>query len=158
MQVNRHDEDRHARRIAVVVRDVLASASFDTLADLTEAVKARCASLRLKYSGDDISEAYRLIASNRALVGHAPRLVPPPAEPEPAAPPAEERQQAKARVAELVAATVKPMTERARGGRDDHAARVRKQAAAFRRSGALALEDLADRPRELAELAEDDPC
>lgn len=63
-----HDYDDNSRLIAKLVREVLASRPFDTLADLTDTVKARCASLHIPCSADDVSTAYRVIGSNRELV------------------------------------------------------------------------------------------
>jgi len=61
--------------VARVLRDVLASEPFDTLADLTDALKYRCARVRVKWTNDAISEAYRLVASNRPLVTRDVRVV-----------------------------------------------------------------------------------
>jgi hypothetical protein len=57
-----------SRLLAGLVRDVLRGQPFDTLADLTDALKYRCARLRIPWTPDAISEAYRLVASNRRLV------------------------------------------------------------------------------------------
>ena len=61
--------------VARVLRDVLASEPFDTLADLTDALKYRCARVRVRWTNDAISEAYRLVASNRPLVTRDVRVV-----------------------------------------------------------------------------------
>jgi head-tail adaptor len=66
---NAHTNDDHGRLIARIVRTLLASEHFDSLADLTEALKCRCARLRIRWTNDDINAAYRLIASNTPLPG-----------------------------------------------------------------------------------------
>lgn len=79
-----HDSPNQTRLIAKVIRELLASQSYGTLADLTSAVKARCARLRLKVSPDTLNGAYVLIASNTALVtaevveDESPVSLPPP--------------------------------------------------------------------------------
>jgi len=62
------------RRLAKIVRDVLSRETFDTMADLTDAVKFRCAVLRIPWSNDAINDAYRLVESNRPLVRPSPQL------------------------------------------------------------------------------------
>ena len=52
--------------LTAVVHDVLARGeTFDTLADLCEAVKCRAAQLRLPYDGDRITEAIAVIGRTR---------------------------------------------------------------------------------------------
>jgi hypothetical protein len=58
----------NARLLARIVRTVLASERFDSLADLTDALKYRCAQLRVPWTPHDITDAYRLIGSNTPLV------------------------------------------------------------------------------------------
>jgi hypothetical protein len=61
--------ESQARLLARLVRVLLARDHFDTLASLTDALKHECARLRIRASTDDITDAIRLIASNRALIG-----------------------------------------------------------------------------------------
>ena len=68
-----HDTGTKSRLLAKLVRALLQAESFDTLADLTEALKCRCAALRIAWTNDDIGHAYRLIASNTPLPGRLPR-------------------------------------------------------------------------------------
>ncbi len=87
-----HDHETKSRLLAKLVRELLASTAFETLADLTDALKARCSSLHITCTPADISEAYRVIASNRELAD-APKgvkrdPVSVPVVPEPAAIPA----------------------------------------------------------------------
>lgn len=74
-----HLEPRHGanpRMMARVVRTLLVDEDFGSLADLSAAVKDFCARKGIPYSADAITEAFRLIASNRELVAHpAPRRV-----------------------------------------------------------------------------------
>ncbi len=72
---NAHTNDDHGRLIARIIRTLLASEHFDSLADLTEALKCHCARLRIRWTNDDITAAYRLIASNTPLPGALPRRV-----------------------------------------------------------------------------------
>lgn len=78
MAENAHDFEARSRLLARIVRTLLASETFDSLPDLTEALKCRCARLRVTWTPDDITEAYRVIASNTTLPGEpvkAPRYV-----------------------------------------------------------------------------------
>jgi hypothetical protein len=56
------------RLLASLVRALLARENFDTVAGLTEALKAECGRLKIHWSNDDITAAYQLIESNRSLV------------------------------------------------------------------------------------------
>jgi hypothetical protein len=58
-----------ASTIAKVIHTLLAGEHFDSLADLTEALKWRLARLRMQWTNDDISTAYRLVATARRLPG-----------------------------------------------------------------------------------------
>jgi hypothetical protein len=70
-------QENTSRLLAKVVRDLLAT-SLATVADLTDALKSRCARLRIPITPDDINDAYRLVGSNTALVDEpAPADVPP---------------------------------------------------------------------------------
>ena len=73
-----HEHADRSRLLAKLVRSLLASEHFDSLSDLTDALKFRCARLRIDWTADDIGTAFRLIASNRRLPGlplAAPRRV-----------------------------------------------------------------------------------
>jgi hypothetical protein len=58
----------HGRLLAKLVRQLLAEQSFESLADLTDALKFKCARLRLSCQPAEVAEAYRFIESNRPLV------------------------------------------------------------------------------------------
>lgn len=59
--------DVPGRILAKIVRELLTHEQFETLADLTDALKCRCARLRVRWTPAEIAAAYRLIASNTAL-------------------------------------------------------------------------------------------
>ncbi len=61
-----------SRLIARIVREILKTESFDTLADLTEALKTRLGLLRIRWTNNEITDAYTLIETN------TPLLRPPP--------------------------------------------------------------------------------
>ena len=63
----KHDVETKGRLVAKLTRELLQRESFDGLPDLTEALKCRCARLRIRPSNDDINDAYRLIESNTPL-------------------------------------------------------------------------------------------
>jgi len=56
-----------SRLLAKLMRDVLRTEDFDTLADLVDVTKTRCARLRIRWTNDDLTRAMTLIASNRPL-------------------------------------------------------------------------------------------
>ena len=62
-----------SRLLAKLVRELLQGETFDSLADLTDVLKFRCARLKIRWTPDDISEAFRLIETNTPLV--RPRVV-----------------------------------------------------------------------------------
>lgn len=62
-----HDVNSPARLIAKVLRDVLAAESFDTYADLFDALKYRLARLRIRWTADDLTAAVALVESNRKV-------------------------------------------------------------------------------------------
>jgi hypothetical protein len=68
-----HDQrgptEPRGRLLARLVRILLARETFETLTDLTEALKCECARLKIRWTNDDISAGYRLIESNRPLPG-----------------------------------------------------------------------------------------
>jgi hypothetical protein len=80
-----HDVETQGRLLAKIVRELLKRDTCESLPDLTEALKCRCARLRIRWTNDGINDAYRLISSNTALPGDRPRvpvLVERPPEPE----------------------------------------------------------------------------
>lgn len=74
--------ENHSRLIAKLMRELLQTEVFDTLADLSDATKVRCARLRIRWSTDEVTHAMKVIASNRVLTGALPpvqrRPTPPP--------------------------------------------------------------------------------
>jgi hypothetical protein len=54
--------------LARLVQILMNREPFETLADLTEALKGECARLKIRWTNDAISDAYRLIESNRPLL------------------------------------------------------------------------------------------
>jgi hypothetical protein len=64
-----------SRLLATLIRDMIRAESFASLADLTDALKFRCARLRIPWTPDDISAALQWVGSNRPLVTSE---VPPP--------------------------------------------------------------------------------
>jgi hypothetical protein len=60
------------RLLARLVRVLLDRENYETLADLTEALKVECGRLKIPWTPDDITAAYRLIESNRPLPGLMP--------------------------------------------------------------------------------------
>jgi len=64
-----HDVER-GRLLAKLIRDILATPEaeeFESIADVVEALKWRCARLRIGWTNDAISDALRLVASNVLL-------------------------------------------------------------------------------------------
>ena len=54
-------KDTKSRLLARLIRSLMAEEQFATLADLTDALKWKCARLRIAWTVDDINEAYRLV-------------------------------------------------------------------------------------------------
>jgi hypothetical protein len=79
-----HDVEHAGRLLAKLVWELLKRDTFESLSDLTEALKCRCAQLRIRWTNDGINDAYRLVGSNTPLPGDRPR-VPPLVERPPAA-------------------------------------------------------------------------
>ena len=50
------------------MRELLKAERFDSYADLTDALKYRCAGLRISWTPDAVTDAYRLIESNTRIV------------------------------------------------------------------------------------------
>jgi len=57
-----------SRLLAKLLREILAREAFESLADVTDALKARCGRLRVRYTPDDIASAFQLVGSNHDLV------------------------------------------------------------------------------------------
>lgn len=57
-----------SRLIAKILRELLVTETFETLSDLTDALKAKCGRLKITSTPDDITNAFRMIASNRDLL------------------------------------------------------------------------------------------
>ena len=70
-----HEIESKSRLLAKLVWELLKGEPFETLADLTEALKCRCARLKIRWTNDDIVDAYRLIRSNTPLPGDPIRHV-----------------------------------------------------------------------------------
>jgi len=51
-----------------LVYDVLNNGVFDSIADLTDAVKTACAKHRIPYTSDDVAKAIRSVGSRRRLL------------------------------------------------------------------------------------------
>jgi hypothetical protein len=77
MQTHTAPIESHSRLLARLVRVLLARDNDETLPDLTEALKVECARLHIRWTPDDISAAYRLIASNTPLPGAGVRGIRP---------------------------------------------------------------------------------
>ena len=60
--------ETQSRLLARIVRDLLRTETFETLADLTDALKFRCAALKIPWTNDDIGAAYGLIETNTPLL------------------------------------------------------------------------------------------
>lgn len=86
MFLNVNEDDDRARLLARVLRSLIAHDTFDTYADLADALKYRLARLRIRYTADDITAAIALVESNTAVVRPLPlprALVERPPEPSP---------------------------------------------------------------------------
>ncbi len=60
--------------VAKILREMLKSQQFETLADLKDALSERCSRLKLKYDGYSIDRALELVASNKPLAAPSPLL------------------------------------------------------------------------------------
>jgi hypothetical protein len=65
---HRHDIDSQPRLLAKVLRDLLATETFATYADLVDALKTRLARMRVRWTNDDITRALDLVGSNRQIL------------------------------------------------------------------------------------------
>lgn len=63
-----HDSQNKTRLLARLVREALATKTFETLADLTDTVKTRAAKLKIAVDAEAVNGAYTLIASNTPLL------------------------------------------------------------------------------------------
>jgi hypothetical protein len=54
--------------IAAVVHDVIQAEKFETLSDLADAVKCRCALLKIPYDAGAVTEAIQLVERTRPVV------------------------------------------------------------------------------------------
>lgn len=63
-----HENGQKGRLVARILRELLASERFDDLADMTAALKTRLARLKIRVTPAELSDAYAMVASNRALV------------------------------------------------------------------------------------------
>jgi hypothetical protein len=74
--ISRFVNKTQASTIARVVHTLLAAEQFDTLADLTDALKWKLATLHIRWTHDDLNAAYRLVVTARPLPGpELPRRV-----------------------------------------------------------------------------------
>jgi hypothetical protein len=60
-------EESKGRLLAKLVWELLKAEPFESLADLTDALKFRCARLNIPWTNDDINDAYALIETNTRL-------------------------------------------------------------------------------------------
>jgi hypothetical protein len=67
MLLNKKPEESKGRLLAKLVWALLKEEPFESLADLTDALKFRCARLKIAWTNDDINDAYTLIESNTPL-------------------------------------------------------------------------------------------
>jgi hypothetical protein len=54
-------EQRRSRLLGRIIRQLLDGEDFDTLADLTDALKFRCARLHIRITPDEINNAYQAL-------------------------------------------------------------------------------------------------
>jgi hypothetical protein len=64
---NQKPDTATPRLLTRLVWELVKAEPFETLADLTDALKYRCAQLRIAWTPDAIREAYRLVASHTPL-------------------------------------------------------------------------------------------
>jgi hypothetical protein len=55
--------------LARIIHTLLAAESFASMADLADVLKWRLARLRIRWTNDDLTHAYRLVETARALPG-----------------------------------------------------------------------------------------
>ncbi len=61
-------QNRKCTALAALTHEALQRETFDNLADLSEAVKARAARLRIPYNATAVTDALRTVAYTRRLV------------------------------------------------------------------------------------------
>lgn len=69
----RNEDNRNDKSslIARVLREVVRTESFETLADLSDALKTRLARLRIRWTNDELRGALRLVGSNTRLLAQS---------------------------------------------------------------------------------------
>lgn len=67
------EENHKPLLLAKILRQLLLTEQFETLADLKDALKARTSRLHIRYEGADVDRALELVGSNRPLAD-APRV------------------------------------------------------------------------------------
>jgi hypothetical protein len=60
--------ETRTRLLAKVLRDILATETFESLSDLTDALKYRCGRLHIQWTNEAISGAFRVVGSNATLL------------------------------------------------------------------------------------------
>jgi hypothetical protein len=73
VQTHEDHDGQAVRMVAKILRELLQQQRFTDLADLTEALKCRCAQLKIRGYSRLVPRACDLVASNRPLVSPAPR-------------------------------------------------------------------------------------
>lgn len=71
-----HDHETKSRVVAKILREILRTTTFETLADLTDALKTHLAALDIKTTPQDLSEAIAMLESNMSVVAQSPLLTP----------------------------------------------------------------------------------
>jgi hypothetical protein len=62
------EKKAQARLVARLIRDAILRDDFESLADLTDVVKHRCAQLGIRVTADDFTIAYRWLDTNCRLL------------------------------------------------------------------------------------------
>lgn len=84
MKENAHDFADPSRGIARIAHALLAEEQFSSLADFTDALKFKLVRLRIRYTNENLNNAYRIVEMARPLPGAPTRCVLVEREPEPA--------------------------------------------------------------------------
>ena len=63
-----HDINNTPRLLAKLLREIVSGETFDSYADLIDALKTRASRLHIRYEPDDITTAIAWVESNRELV------------------------------------------------------------------------------------------
>jgi hypothetical protein len=70
-------ESGRGRLLAKLTRELLATRQYATVGELVDDIKLTCKHHRIGWTNDDISDALRLLLSNRPLAGaHTARIIP----------------------------------------------------------------------------------